>query len=120
MRPAALSDLPAIAAIQAQSPQASAWDPLQFVCHVAVVDGVVAGFVASRAIAADEFEILNVAVHPAFRRRGVAKGLVQDAILGTRGAWFLEVRESNLGAIALYRSLGFESAGRRENYYNDP
>ena len=68
----------------------------------------------------DEGYITNVAVRPEWRRRGVAGKLLQvflDFAQANRLAFLtLEVRESNYGAIALYGSRGFRSAGRRRNY----
>jgi ribosomal-protein-alanine N-acetyltransferase len=119
IRPAEARDLDAIAKIQGRS----SWRPeeyLNFDCRVAEEEGVVHGFLASRQTAPGEREILFVAVDPAFRRRGIAKRLLQNELDGSRGTWFLEVRESNLAAIRLYESLGFQGAGRRENYYPDP
>jgi [ribosomal protein S18]-alanine N-acetyltransferase len=71
----------------------------------------------------DEMHILNLAVHPAHRRRGIARrllaeGLVQARALGAELAW-LEVRPSNLAAQALYKSFGFKEVGRRPHYYDD-
>ena len=81
-----------------------------------------AGFICWWLIAG-EVQIQNVATAPAFRRRGVAARLLtqllrQAAVAGFESAW-LEVRSSNLGAIALYERFGFSAAGRRPNYYAD-
>jgi ribosomal-protein-alanine N-acetyltransferase len=67
--------------------------------------------------------ILNLAVHPSKRRRGIARrllseGLAQARALGAELAW-LEVRPSNNAARALYESFGFKEAGRRPGYYDD-
>ncbi len=68
-----------------------------------------------------EVQVLNIAVAPAARKHGYATGLLQYAIvvLGERGAeeFFLEVRESNMDAINIYRRLGFRKIGRRKKYY---
>jgi len=66
-----------------------------------------------------EREILNLAVDPAERHTGVARELLKDA-LRARGAWFLEVRASNVAAIRLYESAGFSRTGRRPDYYYEP
>lgn len=80
----------------------------------------VVGFVLAR-LAADEAEILTVAVAAASRGRGTGRRLV-EAILRLLyrehvGALFLEVDEDNLRAVALYRSLGFVEVSRRPAYY---
>ena len=120
-RAATAADLPVLAAIQSASSEASQWDPasyLDYQCVVAEQDGRIVGFVVSRATAPDEHEILNLAIEPDYRRRGIARALLRERIKS--GAWFLEVRESNLPAIRLYESLGFRPVGHRNNYYFDP
>jgi [ribosomal protein S18]-alanine N-acetyltransferase len=122
VRAATVEDLAAIGAIQALSPEASQWDAesyLGYECLVAIETRVL-GFLVARQTAPSEREILNLAVDPPQRRRGVARALL-DAELGRgKNQWFLEVRESNQGAIGLYRSAGFRVAGRRESYYSNP
>jgi ribosomal-protein-alanine N-acetyltransferase len=75
-------------------------------------------------VMADEGEIADVAVAPAARRRGVARALLDRVAADARdagvGALYLEVRESNSAARALYGSLGFETVGRRRGYYQRP
>jgi ribosomal-protein-alanine N-acetyltransferase len=89
-------------------------------CRVAVTGGRIVGFLATRATAVDEGEILNMAVAPEFRREGIGRMLLETLLASDRRAWFLEVRESNYGAINLYKTLGFLAQGRRENYYLQP
>ena len=123
VRAACPADLAAIAAIQAASPEAAQWDPadcLNHDCRVCEVRGRVAGFLVSRQVAPGEHEILNLAVDPAERRKGIAAGLLRDVLAGIQGACFLEVRESNQAAIQLYESAGFAFAGRRSGYYQQP
>lgn len=123
IRPAHRNDLPDIARIQSASPEASFWAPpayLDYDCRVAVVDGTVAGFLAARDVGPGETEILNVAVDPTFRRRGVASELVRAALSAHPGTVYLEVRVSNQAAGSLYRKLGFREAGIRPKYYSDP
>jgi len=120
IRAGVASDLNRLREIQAASPEASSWNPLDYDCLVAELDGRVVGFLASRQVAPGEREILNVAVDPAERRRGIGKRLVERELARSPGAWFLEVRESNAAAIALYRSMGFEPSGLRPGYYSDP
>jgi ribosomal-protein-alanine N-acetyltransferase len=70
-----------------------------------------------------EIHITNLAVHPEWRRRGVARQLLGAALIEgvSRGVIlaFLEVRPSNTRALALYESLGFQVIGRRNGYYFD-
>ena len=74
--------------------------------------------------AADEAELADLAVHPAFRRRGVAAILLDRLIEEARGtefrAIFLEVRVSNDAAMALYVRRGFRRVGVRRHYYRRP
>jgi ribosomal-protein-alanine N-acetyltransferase len=78
------------------------------------------GFSLARC-AADEAEILTIAVAPPFRRRGVGKGLLQRqcAQLAASGirSLFLEVEQANAAAVALYGHLGFVQVGARGGYY---
>jgi [ribosomal protein S18]-alanine N-acetyltransferase len=123
IRAADSDDLAAIAAIQAASPEASQWDPasyLDYDCLVAVEDDHVAGFLVSRQTAPGEREILNVAVELSERRLGVARRLIAAELECARGQWFLEVRESNVAALNLYKGCGFQEAGRRHSYYQNP
>jgi ribosomal-protein-alanine N-acetyltransferase len=117
--------LDAIARILAASPEASQWaatDCLSFDCTVAAwkAENRIVGFLLSREITQGEHEILNLAVDPSARRKGVALRLLESELVRGQGSWFLEVRESNAPAIALYESLGFRRVGVRKNYYNDP
>ena len=81
---------------------------------------VIGAFVLAQ-VAADEAEILMIAVDPAWRRQGVAArlldGVKRGALRGGAQSLFLEVAESNVAAIALYRKAGFDEAGRRKGYY---
>ena len=86
-------------------------------------DGALVGFVCFWALL-DEAHILNLAVRENYRRRGIGKKLVLEALKyakrrGAKGA-SLEVREKNTAAIAFYGSLGFERAGLRKRYYDSP
>jgi ribosomal-protein-alanine N-acetyltransferase len=90
---------------------------------VAVEDGTVLGYVGSQTVL-DEADVMNVAVSPNARRRGVAKALMialLDALRETGvKSLTLEVRASNDPAIALYDTLGFTQVGRRPRYYRHP
>jgi len=117
------ADLPAIHVIQASSAEAAQWDPAQYLEYdffVATADGVVAGFLVARMLAPGECEILNLAVSPEWRRRGVARALVAALLEAFRGDVFLEVRPSNDAARTLYRSMGFEELLLRPDYYESP
>jgi ribosomal-protein-alanine N-acetyltransferase len=123
VRRATAEDLAAIAAIQETSPEASQWEPasyLDYECSVATSGARVLGFLVVRQIAADEREILNLAVDPAERRRGVARKLLETELRRTKTQWYLEVRASNSSAIKLYESAGFRETGRRKSYYTNP
>ena len=91
--------------------------------HRAMAGRSMAGFIMSR-LAADEAEILSVAVAANWRGRGVAKNLLtlhlrRLAGLGARTV-FLEVDAGNVPALALYDRAGFEQVSRRDNYYPGP
>jgi ribosomal-protein-alanine N-acetyltransferase len=70
---------------------------------------------------ADDWHIMNIAVDPSARRRGLATALLEElfASAGRDRAYTLEVRTSNGPAIALYERFGFQPAGVRERYYQD-
>ncbi|MGA3186025.1 MAG: GNAT family N-acetyltransferase [Bryobacteraceae bacterium] len=123
IRSAKLDDLAAIAAIQGASPEASQWTPASYLdhdCLVAVGSSGVVGFIVTRATAPDEREILNVAVEPSLRGQGIGRIMIETVLSTASGWWFLEVRESNVAAVNLYKTLGFLAVGRRENYYHQP
>ena len=90
---------------------------------VAEEDGEVVGYIGSQT-GCDESDVMNVAVRPDHRRRGIAQILVDELgkELHRRGSvsLSLEVRASNEPAIALYDKLGFCQVGRRPNYYRNP
>ena len=72
----------------------------------------------------DECQINKIAVMPEKRKIGIGKTILNHVIELTRDmgvkSWYLEVRESNTAAQALYRSAGFSSVGTRKNYYINP
>jgi [ribosomal protein S18]-alanine N-acetyltransferase len=90
------------------------------VAHRAVVRRLLAGFIMSR-IAADEAEILSVAIAPARRGRGLSRPLLDLHLRSLAGravrSVFLEVDEHNAPACRLYAAAGFHEVGRRQGYY---
>ena len=90
---------------------------------VAVEGETVAGYIGSQTVM-DETDMMNVAVHPDFRRKGIAESLINTLVdqLKSMGSHCLtlEVRASNVPAIALHEKLGFSEIGRRKNYYRNP
>lgn len=130
VRPMTALDAPAARAILLQSPEASIWSEESLlqstsggIALVAELDGSFVGILVGR-VAADEFEIQNLAVGKALRRRGIATQLVNKAVATARSAGakqvYIEVRASNQAAIALYTRVGFRECGRRAAYYRDP
>lgn len=95
-----------------------------YVAFSAVEDGRLVGYVGMLCCFG-EGNIVNVATHPDYRRRGYA-GKLLDRIIdysierGDMELLFLEVRESNDAAISLYRSKGFSEVGRRPKFYTKP
>jgi [ribosomal protein S18]-alanine N-acetyltransferase len=129
IRPATAADLGAIAEIE-RAVFSDPWPAAAFrgllgpLAWVSVdADGGLAAYVFAHH-ALDEGEILNVAVHPAHRRTGVGRALVERvcAELARVGVArvFLEVRESNQAGRAFYRELGFTPVGKRRGYYARP
>ena len=93
-------------------------------CWLVAMEGErLAGYIGSQTVMG-ETDMMNVAVHPDFRRQGVAQALILALVeaLKARGShWLmLEVRGSNAPARALYAKLGFAEVGRRKNYYSKP
>jgi ribosomal-protein-alanine N-acetyltransferase len=123
------ADLPQVIAIERRA-FPTPWSLAMFVlelskpsgiCLAARRDGRLTGYlVCSRYDTV--WHIMNVAVDPDARRTGVATGLLGALLerVDDPGARYtLEVRESNLAAIALYERFGFRTAGMRRRYYQD-
>jgi ribosomal-protein-alanine acetyltransferase len=93
-----------------------------FICRD-LESGDIAGYIVSWIIE-DILEIHNLAVKEPFKRRGIATALLNFMVTLARQEkvkeMFLEVRESNQNAVALYKKLGFKLKGRRKDYYNNP
>jgi ribosomal-protein-alanine N-acetyltransferase len=83
----------------------------------------VAGYVVGRMIV-DELHINNIAVRQPYRRSGLATALLAKVLEAAKGykavRAFLEVRDGNSAALALYERSGFTTIGRRRNYYSNP
>jgi ribosomal-protein-alanine N-acetyltransferase len=134
LRAATPGDLEAILSLQQAAPGAAAWQPADYASAFAdaaglrllaedSVSGRAAGFLVGR-LAADEAEILNLAVAPEYRRRGIGRRLVAETLAvarqrGARQCW-LEVRAANRTARDFYRALGFAETSRRRGYYRNP
>ena len=91
-------------------------------CWVAESNGIIAGVIVAWLLV-DEVHIATIATHPDFRRQGIAQALLAHVLKAgaEEGAVssFLEVRETNSVAQALYRKFGYEVTGRRPRYYKD-
>ena len=137
IRPMVMADVAGVVALAASLPEAPRWtraayedcfDPQAAVRRLARVaeeaaTGALAGF-AVASVHPPESELESIAVAAEFQRRGVGtrlwRALAADLAAQGARATILEVRASNHGALALYRSLGFAEAGRRPRYYADP
>ena len=90
---------------------------------VAEDNGRVAGYVGSQTVMG-ESDMMNVAVHPDYRKQGIATtlivGLVEELRKRESRCLTLEVRASNENAISLYQKLEFQQVGCRKNYYRNP
>lgn len=129
IRPMTAADVPSVAALEklcfsnpwSVSSIASELDNPLSLWLVWEEDGAAAAYLGVQRVP-PQADVMNVAVSPALRRRGIARALFAELErrLPEIDELFLEVRASNSGAIALYRTLGFEQVGRRPNYYLDP
>ena len=90
---------------------------------VALEADTVVGYIGSQTVMG-ETDMMNVAVRPDHRRKGIAESLIRALVQKLKECeshcLTLEVRASNAPAIALYEKLGFTEAGRRRNYYRNP
>jgi [ribosomal protein S18]-alanine N-acetyltransferase len=130
LRPATPDDLPVILEIERLS-YPSPWDVLTFVSVLddeecwnltALYNGRVAGYCFTQ-VMRNMIHLLNLAVHPDVRGKGIARAMLEEMILFARSInksyAFLEVRRSNDSAQALYHSLGFTHVCVWRHYYND-
>lgn len=141
IRPLAYADLPQVIAIERRS-FPTPWSLSMFVlelsrpsgvCLAAVEEGdytdgsglmrasprLLAYLICSRY--GDDWHLMNIAVDPDARRRGIATALLQELFVRAGGdtGYTLEVRTSNAAAIRLYERFGFRAAGMRRRYYQD-
>jgi len=122
------SDLPQVIAIERRA-FPTPWSLSMFVLELSKPSGVCLAAVENKRILgylicaryADVWHLMNIAVDPTERRRGVATALLEQMLerAGPEEPYTLEVRPSNDGAIALYERFGFRSAGTRKRYYRD-
>jgi [ribosomal protein S18]-alanine N-acetyltransferase len=136
IRPLIYGDLPQVIAIERRAFTAP-WSLAMFVLELSKPSGICLaavgnpagegsreGALVGYAICArydTVWHLMNIAVAPEHRRRGIARALLEQLIerAGPEHEYTLEVRSSNAGAIALYQSFGFRSAGKRPRYYRD-
>jgi ribosomal-protein-alanine acetyltransferase len=136
IRPAAPADISSLMAVERRCPGASHWSEEQY--QKAFVPGgnrlvlvadsspgspKIAGFLVALHLA-PEWELENIAVTPEARRSGLGMQLLTALLTRAREtnsrSVFLEVRESNTAARALYEKAGFRQTGRRKGYYSGP
>lgn len=90
---------------------------------VARCNGVAVGYISYMVIASDA-DLVNIAILPSFRGKGLGKALLNALILDAKERCLecvhLEVRKSNEVAIKLYTKLGFEVVGESKNHYSNP
>ena len=122
------SDLPQVLSIERRA-FPTPWSLAMFVLELSKPSGVCLAAIEDRRIVgylvcsryADVWHLMNIAVDPPARRRGIATALLEEMIAraGQAASYTLEVRPSNNYAIALYERFGFRSAGTRRRYYQD-
>jgi ribosomal-protein-alanine N-acetyltransferase len=87
--------------------------------YLALCDGKTMGYIGLQIFSGEGY-ITNVATLPEYRKKGIATALIRRAMENEMDFISLEVRESNLPAIRLYSSLGFENMGKRPRFYRLP
>ncbi|MGC4048531.1 MAG: GNAT family N-acetyltransferase [Paludibaculum sp.] len=125
IRPMTMGDLEIIEQIQKANPTGAQWNPIDYLAYstlMAELGGTVIGFLSFQPLPVredgrSEAEILNVAVDPAHKRKGVATQLLAKLDFQVL---LLDVRERNKPALEFYRKHGFRKTGHRRKYYNHP
>jgi ribosomal-protein-alanine N-acetyltransferase len=122
------ADLPAVLAIERRSFQ-TPWSLAMFVLELSKPSGICLAISGEQGLVgylicsryADVWHLMNIAVVPDQRRRGLATGLMRRLFdeAGGEARFTLEVRTSNRGAITMYERFGFRPAGHRRRYYHD-
>jgi ribosomal-protein-alanine N-acetyltransferase len=123
VRAGSAGDLDAVDAIQRACPEAAHWKVAEYLDHdfrVAIVGNSIGGFIVLRNVAPDEREILNLAVAPEWRRKGIASALLEAGLRDFHGSIFLEVRESNGAGRKFYKLHSFQEVSKRPYYYESP
>lgn len=125
------SDIPRILKIERMS-FSTPWTEMAFlneiynptsINKVAVYENEIVAYICANSVI-DEGHILNIAVYPDMRRRGIAVALLKNVVEELKKksckSLYLEVRASNISAIRFYENYGFVSVGIRKNYYTSP
>ncbi|HTW13249.1 MAG TPA: ribosomal protein S18-alanine N-acetyltransferase [Solirubrobacteraceae bacterium] len=128
VRTLSFPDLPRVIAIERRA-FPTPWSLSMFVLELSKPSGICLGAVEDEQMLGyvicarydEAYHVMNIAVDPSHRRRGVAKALLGAVleIAGHDANYTLEVRVSNAPAIALYEQFGFRSVGTRRHYYAD-
>ena len=130
VRPATPADLPALLALERSAPTAAHWSEAGYQqlfaagrVTIVIEENHLQGYIVARNLG-PEWEVENIVIATAAQRRGLGTRLVQELLARaqTQGAQavFLEVRESNRAARALYSKMGFVESRRRKSYYRNP
>jgi [ribosomal protein S18]-alanine N-acetyltransferase len=128
IRPLGYSDLPQVIGVERRA-FPTPWSLAMFVLELSKPSGVCLAALEREKVVGylicsrydQVWHLMNIAVDPPTRRRGVATGLLEQMLerAGREASYTLEVRTSNAGAITLYEQFGFRSAGTRPRYYHD-